>query len=297
MKKVAEGPARVKGECVITLDELAVQRFWANVGKGNGRRGALSGSPHPGGFWDRANQEGGPDACWPWRPTRRTGGGYGSVEVNGRPMGAHRRAYELSFGPIPDGLWVLHKCDNPPCVNPAHLFLGTNADNVADRTAKGRTVSVRGPRPGSGRKLSRTVVDDIRELLRQGETCGGIARQYGMSRQAISSIKNGHAWVDPVARPPRPSLPRKRSATANFAEDLYKILGLHPWSTVSELAAMANVDITDTRMALRYLQGKTCKCKPTDRPVRIQCVGGRKWRRYAVVGIARPANASTREAA
>lgn len=92
-------------------------------------------------FW-RKVKRGPPDECWPWTG-RRGGRGYGRVGS----CGAHRLAWELTNGAIPAGLWVLHRCDNPPCVNPSHLWLGTHADNMADMRAKGR--SARGDRHGS----------------------------------------------------------------------------------------------------------------------------------------------------
>lgn len=88
-------------------------------------------------FWQHVDQSGGLFACWPW-----TGAtfhwGHGAVKVNGRPWGAHRIAWELTNGPVPVGLQINHHCDNPPCCNPSHLFLGTQMDNVRDMIAKGR---------------------------------------------------------------------------------------------------------------------------------------------------------------
>lgn len=98
-------------------------------------------------FWARVDQSGGPDACWLWLGKRIVSGRYGVVFINYHEIRAHRYAFELTHGPIPTGLLVLHSCDNPPCVNPAHLRLGTSLDNARDTAARGRTANQykRGP--------------------------------------------------------------------------------------------------------------------------------------------------------
>lgn len=99
-------------------------------------------------FWPKVDQTAGPDGCWIWEPSKATkgygrfnlGGDHGNVVVL-----APRQAWELTTGPIPDGLQVLHRCDNPACVNPTHLFLGTPLDNMRDMIAKGRASWQRKP--------------------------------------------------------------------------------------------------------------------------------------------------------
>ena len=75
--------------------------------------------------------------CWEWQGARASRG-YGTIWINGSSCVVSRVMFAESRGPIPDGLWVLHRCDNPPCCNPDHLFLGTHQDNVDDRVRKGR---------------------------------------------------------------------------------------------------------------------------------------------------------------
>lgn len=88
-------------------------------------------------FWAKV-QKAGPDDCWPWLASRMPKG-YGKLGIaSTTPKLAHRVSWELHYGPIPEGLFVCHRCDNPPCVNPAHLFLGTCTDNLRDMVAKGR---------------------------------------------------------------------------------------------------------------------------------------------------------------
>lgn len=95
-------------------------------------------------FWSKVNKSSIPDECWLWTAAT-IGGGYGQIMgvVNGkrRPVYAHRVSWEMAFGPIPADLYVLHRCDVPLCVNPDHLFLGTQGDNLADARAKGRLLT------------------------------------------------------------------------------------------------------------------------------------------------------------
>lgn len=93
-------------------------------------------------FWSKIDRSGGPAACWPWIAGHNRDG-YGSFRVDDHTELAHRVAWAEANGPVPDGMDVLHTCDNPPCCNPRHLFLGTAADNARDSVAKGRHQAAR----------------------------------------------------------------------------------------------------------------------------------------------------------
>jgi hypothetical protein len=145
--------------------------------------------------------------CWIWIGATDLKG-YGKIYIGERAspaMAAHRVSWELHCGPIPEGLNVLHRCDNPPCVNPSHLFLGTIADNNADMDAKGRRVSKPrfGPRPPEQilrgdrhpmAKLTAVQVFQIRERLTAGQQGKIIAIDFGISADTVSRIKIGRTW-------------------------------------------------------------------------------------------------------
>lgn len=129
--------------------------------------------------------------CWLW--TRyRTPHGYGRVAYKSKAELAHRVSWFLANGPIPDGMGVLHSCDNPPCVNPAHLFLGTSLDNNADCRSKGRHAY--GERNGVS-KLTRDDVIRIRAERANGRAQRDIAYSYGVSQSLVSMVTNGKLWV------------------------------------------------------------------------------------------------------
>lgn len=141
-------------------------------------------------FWAKTHQE--PNGCWTWTGTRSPDG-YGLVRGPKRTqIRAHRFAYELTLGPIPDGLFVCHKCDNPPCCNPAHFFLGTHQENQADRIAKGR--SSHGERVHFS-KLRVSQVAEIRARYAAGGTSHSVlARDYGVSPSLIGFIVTRKIW-------------------------------------------------------------------------------------------------------
>lgn len=143
-------------------------------------------------------------ACWEWSGARDANG-YGRLQV-GRTSGlAHRVSWELAHGAIPTGQHVLHRCDNRRCVRPDHLFIGVNADNVADRVAKGRS---RGP-AGTRNAKAKLTEDDVAAIRRDyrpspiGRPPAGtramaaiLAERYGVTRATIYHIARGWNWKD-----------------------------------------------------------------------------------------------------
>ena len=146
-------------------------------------------------FWEKVEVRG-EDECWLWKASFQKG--YGQIGVKGQsfPEKAHRVSWIIHFGGIPKSMSVLHDCDTPACVNPKHLSLGTQADNLKDMTWKGRRRhgGAFGERNKSS-KLSEERVRKIRHLVSQGEKHYRIAKQFGVSRPAISAIIRGETWA------------------------------------------------------------------------------------------------------
>lgn len=142
--------------------------------------------------------------CWNWLGAKRHKG-YGVVNEGGRgrALAAHRVSFELHVGPIPVGMWVLHRCDNPACINPAHLFLGNALDNVRDMDAKGRRVSSprRGPRQAKG-SMRRGEAHPMAKLTREAvlviraspASLAALSAAYGVNKTTVSAIRRGKTW-------------------------------------------------------------------------------------------------------
>lgn len=141
------------------------------------------------------------DGCWNWSGARFPTG-YGAFSYRGRTLKAHRASYAEFVGPIPPGHHVCHRCDNPVCINPDHLFVGTPADNMADKASKGR--AKRGERNNTT-KLTEQQVLVIKQFLRKhppikgqhGGPCTFLARWFGVTQVAISHIwlEKNWAWL------------------------------------------------------------------------------------------------------
>jgi hypothetical protein len=148
-------------------------------------------------FWDRVDIPADPDACWEWKAGTRGGDGRGCIRWNGRTQSAYRVAWELTNGPIPAGMWICHACDNPPCVRPDHLFLGTPKDNTQDMWSKGRAYTGRRPsRYGDAHHQTRypdALIAEIRARHASGETQIQLIRSTGISQSQMSRILNGQS--------------------------------------------------------------------------------------------------------
>ena len=150
----------------ITLKEKAVRRFWSFIDKK------------------------GEDECWTWKGAKLTNG-YGAFSVGIKRISAHRFSWNLHFGEIPKGMVVCHKCDNPPCANPNHLFIGTDAENQRDKKEKGRAAR------GEANNKAKLTEDDVREIrlmINQGLSSRVIASKFNVRHAAILTIKNGKNW-------------------------------------------------------------------------------------------------------
>lgn len=136
--------------------------------------------------FERNFREGPSDKCWEWTGSRWSNG-YGRF-CRPRYSIAHRVSWELYCGEIPDGMNVLHRCDNPCCVNPSHLFLGTDLDNMRDKVAKER--SARGEQHGR----AFLTEDAVRRIRDDHQAQRKIATEYGVSQSTVSRIKHGEQW-------------------------------------------------------------------------------------------------------
>lgn len=149
-------------------------------------------------FWDKVEKT---ESCWNWtgatngRPSSGVSYGLLKIPKTRKNISAHRMSYTLHNGAITSDQWVLHKCDNPLCVNPDHLFLGDAKSNVADMISKGRRVIKPCRGESNGRAvMTKKSVEAIREL-RSVMSISGLAEQFGVSKSQIHRIVTGQQWA------------------------------------------------------------------------------------------------------
>lgn len=171
-----------------TPERRAAAAAYGRMGAGTPRRAPLTSAQvkvAEARFWTKVDKSG-PNGCWMW-----TGGknedGYGQFWLSAprRREGAHRVAYRLLVGTIPKGMWVLHSCDNPPCVNPAHLRLGTPLDNAAEMAVKGHVATM---------KVTPNEVREIRARHADGESQSALGRWFGLTPGTVMDITKRTWW-------------------------------------------------------------------------------------------------------
>jgi hypothetical protein len=135
--------------------------------------------------------------CWDWNASVTKNGGYGQLHIKGKSKLAHRFSYEIFYGAIPEGAWICHKCNNPVCCNPTHLYVGDPFTNAQDRIAAGTVYKIP-PRRGEANnktKLTSKIVKRIRLALKKGISQKLIAKKYNVRDSSISAINTGKTWI------------------------------------------------------------------------------------------------------
>jgi HNH endonuclease/CENP-B N-terminal DNA-binding domain len=176
--------------------------------------------------------------CWEWQGVPR-GDGYPCTSIGGRSVSLVRYSYELFRGPVPERLHVLHTCDNPPCLNPEHLFLGTHRENMEDMVHKGRH---------GGCKLSPEQVEEIIQKVAQGATRPALAREYGVALSTIRNVLKGKTWGWLEGTEPPGALPHPQILTAEDVAEIRGLLGRMPYTQIALKFGVSRRCIYDIRM-------------------------------------------------
>lgn len=143
-------------------------------------------------FWEKVDKS---CECWNWIGGKFSNG-YGMVRYNRKNFSAHRLSYAMAYGEVPSGKIVCHKCDNPSCVNPSHLFVGTYRDNIQDMIRKGRKANSSGEANGQA-KLTEGQVKEIKIRYAEGNVSHNeLAKEYNVSSALIGLITQGKVWAN-----------------------------------------------------------------------------------------------------
>ena len=183
-------------------------------------------------FWEKVDKSG---KCWNWTGGK-DGDGYGNFRIGSKFYKAHRVAYELAHGSIPDGKLCCHRCDNPGCCRVSHLFLGTRQDNNDDMERKGRGNQPSGEKNGNA-KLTKEKVSRIRkEYARGNTTLVKLAEKYGVSNPTISRTITGKQWKH-VKQEKHAETAKTITAKERRMATLITFLAENPRATGTEMAA------------------------------------------------------------
>lgn len=149
-------------------------------------------------FWRYVDTSG---DCWLWAGGSVNKKGYGQIQTGGKGSKhvlAHRLSYEMHHGVIPDGMVVMHKCDNPSCVNPDHLRVGTQSENIIDAMTKGRKVLPDLPRfSGENHPSSKLTAENVKYIQTCGKPTKELAAQFGVALSTVIRARNGRSWKQP----------------------------------------------------------------------------------------------------
>lgn len=192
-------------------------------------------------FWSYVDKSEGPTACWPWRGARDANE-YGAFQLPKKLVGAHRFAWFLSYGD-PGQLFICHHCDNPPCCNPSHLFIGTAQDNTTDCVLKLRHVHGEAVHTS---KLKEADIYAIQEKRREGASIQSLATEYDVTLASIVFVLTGRTWkhiTNPTRNPPGRLHCSNPNATLT-PDDVLEILSLRGTVTCTMLAKKFGVHIS-----------------------------------------------------
>jgi hypothetical protein len=182
----------IKQDGLWYIDESEVERYKHVLESSGGRRKPKS-TPVESRFWERVQKT---KSCWLWTGLKNELG-YGLIRIRYTPHRAHRVAWEITYGKIPDGFYVCHACDNPSCVRPDHLMLGTSHSNMTDMRHKGRGTipPVRYGEQNNKTKLNADIVRDIRRKYATGNyTYKQLGSEYSISYATIRQVVIGRTW-------------------------------------------------------------------------------------------------------